>query len=283
MTRPAIVFALIAALLAGGLAGSLLTRPAPSLSESDIRAIVSAAMADSGQQSGATAVADIDPATIHPMIESYLMANPSILERMSTALQAEQRAEDMERSRTALAGLQDEIYNDPDHVVLGNPDGDVTLVEMFDYNCGYCRGAVGDMVALLDSDPDLRIILKEFPILSQESVEAARIAVAAKRAGIDYLQFHTALFTSRGKVDKQAALDAAAAQGLNPVSVELAAQGKDVDAVIERSYQIAQAVGTTGTPTYIIGDEVIPGAVGLDGLKQRIANIRACGSTQCDS
>lgn len=283
MSRLTIALAALAVLLAGGLAASLYTRPAPGLGEADIRAIVSEMMAERDDASAQMDTAAVDPATIHPMIESYLMANPRLLERMSSKLQEQVQAEEQEKARAALAEMHEEIYRDPNHVVLGNPEGDVTLVEMFDYNCGYCRSAVADMAELLESDPDLRIILKEFPILSRDSVEAARIAVAANLKEIDYWDFHTDLFTGRGKVTKQAALDAAREQGLDPVNLELEAQSKTVSDVIQRSYDIAEAIGTTGTPTYIIGNEVIPGAIGVEGLRQRIANMRECGSTTCGS
>ncbi len=126
---------------------------------------------------------------------------------MSVALQAETERSQNEQAKTALASMHDQIYDDPDHVVLGNPDGDVTLVEFFDYNCGFCRQALADVMQLLDEDKDVRLILKEFPILSQGSVDAARIAVLVQRSGtVDYMDFHTQLFASRGQIDKGAAL-----------------------------------------------------------------------------
>jgi len=216
------------------------------------------------------------------MIESYLLANPRILQRVSDALQVELRSEEQERTRVALADLQDEIYDDPDHVVLGNPDGDVTLVELFDYNCGYCRSAMPDMATLLADDPNLKIILKEFPILSKESVDAARIAVAVNKSEADYWQFHQKLFTSHGKIDEAAALSVAESLGLSPVSLKLDADSAETTSILDRSYTIAQTLGVSGTPTYIIGNDVIPGAIGLDALKERIANMRECGSTVCD-
>lgn len=281
---PRTIIALIVAvgLLAAGLATSIYTRPAPGLDVAQVRALITE-MTDAGTKSQAPmSVAQIDAATIHPMIESYLLSNPRILERVSTALQAEIRLEETEQARIAIASMQSEIYDDPDHVVLGNPDGDVTLVEMFDYNCGYCRSALPDLAALIENDPNLRVILKEFPILSQESVDAARIAVAVSKAGVDYWTFHSTLFTGRGKVTKDMALDAAEAQGLSRISIELEAQSEEISEIIQRSYDIAQALGSTGTPTYIIGNEVIPGAIGRDALLQRIENMRACGNTICE-
>lgn len=227
-------------------------------------------------------VAQLDAATLNPMIETYLLDNPSILQRVSVALEAEMKIAEAEQTRAALASLQQVIYDDPDHIVLGNPEGDVTLVELFDYNCGYCRQAVPDLATLMAEDPNLRVILKEFPILSQGSVDAAKVAVVVGRdKSVDYWDFHQRLFTSRGQVSKDTALAVARDLGLNPVTVGLEMEGADVDSVIAKSFQIAQGLNVSGTPTYIIGDEVIPGAIGLDALRERIANMRECGSTTC--
>lgn len=283
MSRPVIALSALVAVLAIVLGTVMVNRPATGMDEAGVRTLVSQMLADEAKIGQKLNTAAIDPATIHPMVESYLLSNPRILERVSTALRTEVEAEERDRARLALAEIHDEVYNDPDNVVLGNPDGKVTLVEMFDYNCGYCRTAVPDMLALISNNPDLRVILKEFPILSQESVDAARIAVAAAREGVDYWAFHTELFSGRGQVTKKSALAAAQKLGLNPVSLELSSQSESIQQAIDRSYKVAQAVGTSGTPTYIVGNEVIPGAVGLEGLQSRIDNLRKCGETVCGS
>lgn len=280
MSRLTIGLVALVALLGGSLITSVVTRPAPGLNEDDVRALVSEMMVQTPEQA---LTSTVDPATIHPMIESYMLANPRILERTSVALQAEIRAEESQQAKLAIASMSDQIFNAPDAIVLGNPDGDVTLVEMFDYNCGFCRQAMPEIATLLAEDPNLRIIMKEFPILSQDSVDAARISIAAHQAGIDYWEYHSTLFSGRGKVTKASALEAAAAQGLNPITLELDAQSQEITNVLDRSYAIAQAIGASGTPAYIIGDELIPGAVGLEALRQRIGNMRDCGSTICDS
>lgn len=279
MSRLTVSLIALVALLSGALITSLVTRPAAGLSEDEVRTIIGE-MAVSDDSVNLNA--GVDAASIHPMIESYLLANPRILERVSLALDAEIRAEENERARVAIAELSDKIYNDPGQIVLGNPDGDVTLVEMFDYNCGFCRQAVPELATLLAEDPNLRVIMKEFPILSQDSVDAARIGIAAHRAGVDYWDFHSTLFSGRGRVTKATALAAAEEQGLNPIELELDAESDDVSRVLQNTYEIAQGIGASGTPAYIIGDELIPGAVGAEALKERIANMRACGKTVCD-
>lgn len=272
----ALVFALGAAIGYGWFATT--TTPS-SISEADVRAIVNDVLDERDTQvANATPV---DPDAIHPIIENYLLANPRILQQMSVALDAELRAEQRQQTKVALASLNDDIYSDPANIVIGNPDGDVTLVEMFDYNCTYCRQSVPDVMQLLDEDPGLRVILKEFPILSEGSVEAARVGVLVAEKDVDYLEFHTTLFASRGAVDREAALTAAADLGLSRVSLELALGEPRVTDVIQRNYTLAQGLNITGTPTFILGDEIIRGAVGLEVLRQKIANVRACGSTDC--
>lgn len=276
-------------------------RPMPAgLTEAQVRGIVTEAMASDTEPQDdenierlvAAALAEreaarpqshaqLDPDVLNPLIEDYLLSNPRILQRVSAALEAEIKTAEAEQARESIAAFQEEIYADPDHVVLGNPDGDVTLVEMFDYNCGYCRQAVPDLATLLADDPNLKVILKEFPILSQGSMDAARIAVAVAQSGEDYWAFHQKLFTARGQVTGETALAAAQDLGMSRVNLELQASSASVDDVINRSYAIARGLGVSGTPAYIIGNEIIPGAVGIDALRQRIANMRACGQTNC--
>ncbi|WP_439600560.1 DsbA family protein [Devosia sp.] len=301
MSRLTTILVLAVGVLAGGLGATLLS--APRLDEAGARAIAEDVVAKSKPEPGLTAsavetivadllarqpkqdvpqpVAALDQSTIDPMIEKYLLGNPRILQKVSAALDAELTAERTAATRTAMVELKPAIFDSENGIVLGNPNGDVTLVEMFDYNCGYCRQALPDLAALLDTDKNLKVILKEFPILSQGSVDAARIAAQVADADVDYWAFHQALFTSRGQVDKAVALKAAADLGLNPITLEMGMKAPRVDQVIEESYRIADRLKITGTPTFIIGDEIIPGAIGLEALQQRIANMRACGATVC--
>lgn len=288
MSRVTLALVALAGILAGAFGYSILNRPVPQTDVAAVQALIDEAISayDAKQilaaSSAPQAVAALDPAELNPLIESYLMGDPKILQRMSVALDTTLQAEERLQATTAIASMREAIFNDPGQVVLGNPEGDVTLVEFFDYNCGYCRAALPDMAALLAEDPNLRVVLKEFPILSNESIDAARVAVLVGEADVDYWTFHEALFTSRSQVDKQVALAAAADLGLSPVALELDMGTEAVSQTIQTSYEIARALNITGTPTYIIGNEIIPGAIGLDELKTRIANMRKCGETQCE-
>ncbi len=283
MNRITLVLVALVGLLAGALAYSTFARPGPQTDTAAIRAVVAEMLAEQAESKPAPepVVAKIDPAELNPLIEQYLMSDPKLLQRISVALDETLRVEAQTRAKSAIASMSDAIYNGKGQIVLGNPDGDVTLVEFFDYNCGYCRKALPDLAALLAEDPNLRVVLKEFPILSNESIDAARIGVLVGEADVDYWDFHEALFTSRGKVDKSVALASARDLGLNPMALELGMGEQRITDIIQTSYDIAQQLGITGTPTYIIGNEIIPGAIGADELRSRIANMRECGETSC--
>ncbi len=281
MSRLSLGLVLLVGILAGGLGVSLIERgPAP-LTDTDVRSII-AEMIEADK--AGTAPPALDATQLNAMVEDYLMSDPAILERMSAKLNAAKKVAQRQAQAELIAANYAAIYDDAGNVVLGNPDGDVTLVEMFDYNCTYCRSALPDLAALMDEDPNLKVILKEFPILSDGSVEAAKVAVLVNEdRKLDYWAFHQKLFATRGQVDAGAALAAAEAIGGNRVAMMIDMNSPRISDTLQKSYALADALDVSGTPTYIIGDELIPGAVGLDSLRQKIANMRACGSTQCDA
>lgn len=249
------------------------------LDADDVRAIIDETL--SAQEPARMNTADLDPAVLNPMIEDFLVSDPRVLERVSIALRDEMEAEARATERILIARYEDQIFNDPDGIVVGNPDGDVTLVEMFDYNCGYCRQSLPELLQLVDEDPNLKVILREFPILSQGSMDAARISLAVSRTDADYFTFHQKVYASRGAVDAAAALAVATEMGLNAINLQLSASEGSIQEAVERSYALAQALDVSGTPTFIIGDEIVRGAVGIDALRDKIANVRECGSTAC--
>jgi len=170
------------------------------------------------------------------------------------------------------------LFGSAHQVTLGNPNGDVTMVEFFDYNCGFCKGALPAMLTLLKDDPKLKVVLKEWPILGPGSVDAAHVAVAVRMQDPDghkYLMFHRKLLGDPGPANKEKALAAAAGAGLNVPRLEKDMDSDEVSATIDEDSALARAIGIGGTPGYVIGGTVVAGAVGLDGLKGQIATARA--------
>jgi protein-disulfide isomerase len=275
MNRLSLVLVALVGILAGGLGVSLMRPAAPGLADNDVRGIVSEMVATGKLQ----AQAALDP----KQIESYLMSDPNILERMNDRLADEKAAAQRQAMKATIDAHYADIYQAPDQVVLGNPKGDVTLVEMFDYNCVYCRQALPDMAQLMTDDPNIRIILKQFPILTSGSVDAARIAIlVSENPKINYWDFHQKLFSLRaGTVDASQALQVASEVGGDRGELMIDMNSNHTSDVIQKSYDLAKALGINGTPSYILGDELIYGVLPLDQLKQKIANIRACGSTDC--
>ena len=157
------------------------------------------------------------------------------------------------------------------------------MVEFFDYNCGYCKRAMDDMNALLKTDRNLKVILKEFPVLGPGSLEAAKVATAVRiqdKTGKKYLDFHQRLMGGRGQADKARALAAAKDAGFDVAKIEKDLESEEVKASLQESFKLAQALGLNGTPSYVIGDKVIIGAVGLEALQEGI-NTARCGKPTC--
>jgi protein-disulfide isomerase len=211
---------------------------------------------------------------IEDIVKNYLIAHPEIIQDAQAALDKRQQEAEATKARSAIKKDSATLFNSPHQVVLGNPNGKVTMVEFFDYNCPHCKDAVSDMVNLLSKDHNLRFVLKEFPILAQGSVDAAHVAVAVRMqdpTGVKYLAFHQKLFSTRGMVDQARALEVA-----KDVGCDMALIGKDMNspeaqATIDEDMKLADAIGVDGTPSYVIGDQLIVGAIGFDKLQQQIA------------
>jgi protein-disulfide isomerase len=220
---------------------------------------------------------------IETVIRNYLIAHPEVLEDAMAELNKRQAAAEAEKHEASVAQNSEAIFNSPRGVVLGNKDGDVGFVEFFDYNCGYCKRAMADMLDLMKTDPKLKVVLKEFPVLSQGSVEAAQVAVAVRMqdpSGKKYLDFHQKLLGGRGQADKARALAAAKEAGLDVGRIEKDLANPEVRATIEENFKLAEAMGMNGTPSYVIGKQVVVGAIGLEGLKEKIG-IARCGKATC--
>jgi protein-disulfide isomerase len=229
----------------------------------------------------AESFSDSQRGEIETIIKNYLLAHPEVLEDATNELNKRKTEADEKKHQATIAENAETIYNSPRGVTLGNKDGDVTFVEFFDYNCGYCKRAMADMLDLLKNDPKLKVVLKEFPVLSEGSVEAARVAIAVRMQDPNkYLDFHQKLLGGRGPADKARAMAAAKDAGLDMARIEKDLASPEIKATINENVKLAEDMDMNGTPSYVIGKQIVIGAVGLDGLKEKIG-IARCGKATC--
>ena len=225
---------------------------------------------------------DAQRGEIERIIKDYLMQHPEVLQEAIGELEKRQQLADAEKGKLAIKENKDLLMSSPRQVTLGNLSGDVTLVEFFDYNCGYCKRALSDLMNLMKTDPKLRVVLKEFPVLGPGSVEAAQVAAAVRmqdRSGKKYLEFHQKLLGGRGQADRARALAAAKDIGLDMAKIEKDMASDEVKATLQESMELADKLGLNGTPSYVVGPAVVVGAVGFDALKEKVETARACAAT----
>ena len=232
--------------------------------------------------SRAQSFSDPQRGEIEKIIKDYLVSHPEVLEEASAELDKRKQAAEADKAKTEIANHSDALFNSSHQVTVGNAKGDVTLVEFFDYNCGYCKRALMDLTSIMKDDPKLRVVLKEFPVLGPGSVEAAKVAVAVRMqdSGKKYFDFHLKLLGGRGQADKAHALAAAKDAGFDMARIEKDMASDEVNASISENLKLAEALGLNGTPSYVVGTEVVVGAVGLDALKEKV-NVARCGKTTC--
>lgn len=220
---------------------------------------------------------------IRTIIKNYLMENPEILRDAITELDAREKRAEAAAQKKAIAEVAGQLANGPDGFVVGNPDGKITLVEFFDYNCGFCKRALPDMTRLLSDNKDLKLVLRDYPILAQVSFDAALIAVAAHKQfpGAKYWDYHRKLLAMRSPVGRDQAIAVAKEMGADLRKLEDDAAAPDTRKAIQQSDSLAKALSLNGTPTYIIGDSVLVGAVGYEKINEAIGNVRKCGKALC--
>jgi protein-disulfide isomerase len=243
-------------------------------------ALLLAIGAVAGQAQG---ISDRQRSEIEAIIRNYLVKNPEVLQEAIAELEKRQAVAEAEKHKAAVKDNAALLFSSPRQVTVGNPKGDVVFVEFFDYNCGYCKRALDDMMTLMKEDPKLKVVLKEFPVLGPSSVEAARVAVAVRMqdpSGRKYLEFHRKLMTSRGSVNKAVALGAAKEVGLDVARLERDMASDEVRASLEEAFKLAEKLGLNGTPSYVVGNEVLVGAVGLQALREKV-NTARCGKAIC--
>lgn len=206
-------------------------------------------------------------------LRAYLLDNPEVIVEALQRLQARRSAAGAGEVQAVLKARADEVFRDPESPVGGNPEGDVTLVEFLDYNCPYCRRVAPVMIEAEAADPQLRIVYKEFPILGPNSFFAARAALAAHRQG-RYVAFHKALMRVDGAANEDTVLAVAAEVGLDVQRLKADMQDPAIRASIDRNLALARALRITGTPGFVVGEQILRGATDLNTLQALIRQAR---------
>jgi len=220
---------------------------------------------------------------IGEVVKEYLLKNPEVLTEVISELEKRQAEAQQVAQAGAVKETQQTLLNAPHSYVAGNPSGDVTLVEFFDYNCGYCKKALADVQVMLKSDPKLRVVLKDFPVLGPDSVEASRVALAVGKQlqGDKMLAYHVKLLESRGRINGERAIAVAKEMGVDTAKLQKDIEGPEVRSALQENMALGDKLSLTGTPAFIVGEAIIPGAVGAETLKQVVDNVRACGKASC--
>lgn len=230
----------------------------------------------------AAALDDAQKQEFGAFVREYLLANPEIVEEMQQALEIKREAESRVMAQTAITDNYDAIFRAPEDIVLGNPEGDVTVVEFYDYNCGFCKRAMQDMVSLLEKDANVRFVLKEFPILGPDSMAAHRVAMSFRKIAPDqYGDYHIKLLSGDVRATEAHAIDVAKGYGVDETALRAGMDDPAIDESIRQTYELANALGISGTPSFVIGNEAVFGAVGEEALLEKITNMRQCESTIC--
>jgi len=213
---------------------------------------------------------------IGEIVREYLRDNPDVvleaLREMERRAAAEQEAE----RQNAMAALRSQIFEDPMTPVSGNPDGDVTVVEFFDYQCGYCKRVLPSMMNVLETDPNVRIVWKELPILGEVSRFAAEAAMAAAKQD-KYLEFHTAVMGHRGRLNEDVVLQRAQSVGIDIEQLQIDMKSDEIKAHLDANLELARSLNIGGTPAMIIGDKLVPGAISNEQMVSLIEEVRAGG------
>lgn len=205
-------------------------------------------------------------AAIEQVVHDYLLAHPEVLPKAMDELQRRQNA-------SQLTGVRGDVERAVPGAVLGNPNGKLVLVEFTDYACTYCRKSLADVNALIAANPDLKVVVRELPILTPESADAAKMALAAAEQG-KYAAFHKAMFEA-GRPSAETIAAAARAAGLDMARAQAVIARPETEAELVRNLDLAKALGFTGTPSWVVGDALLTGAVGQEQLAKALADAKS--------
>lgn len=219
---------------------------------------------------------------IEGIVKDYLIQNPEIFLEVQSSLEAKMAKDEADRTKAMVAEHGKEIYRAPNAPVAGNPDGDITVVEFFDYNCGYCKRGFSEIAKLVEKDKNVRVVFKEFPILRDESEQAARVALAARMQG-KYWEVHRDMISTKGLVNEAVGLKVAEAHGLDMAKLKADMASPEVKAELDRVKELARKLSINGTPHFLVGDRAIGGAPEnlYDVLETHVTELRKSGCSYC--
>lgn len=219
---------------------------------------------------------------IGEIVKDYLMKHPDVIVDVQNALDAKLEKEQADKLKTFMSENAKDIYRTADSSVAGDANGDITVVEFFDYNCGYCKRGMPEVQKLIQADPKVRVVFKELPILSKGSEETAKMALAAKRQG-KYWEFHQAMLAVKGQANEASSLKTAEGLGLDMDKLKADYKSDAVKDELEKAKALAKKMGINGTPHFLVGDKSIPGAPEdlHDQLQTLVKDFRKSGCAYC--
>jgi protein-disulfide isomerase len=223
-------------------------------------------------------------AEVGQIVHDYLIANPEVIKLAVEELTKREKVAEAAAREKTLTKDNEKLFNSQNQAVVGNPSGDVTIVEFFDYNCGYCKQSLINVAKLIETDPKVRVVLKDLAILGPDSTEAAEVATAVRiqlKGGPKFWDFHRKLLASRGHIGKAQALAAAKEVGVDIDQVEKDLKSPAIRENLEEAANLAESLHFNGTPSWVVGKEAIVGGVSYAELKSKVDNVRKCGKTTC--
>lgn len=238
--------------------------------------IVAERAAGASSSNGAAPFSDFQKNEIRNTVREYLLENPTVIVEAIEGLQRRQQpaaAGQQHSGNNALSANMDRLVNARRDPSIGNPNATVTVVEFFDYQCPYCKRMAQDLAKLVEEDPDLRVVFKEFPVFGTKSTLATRAALAAAKQG-KYQEFHLAVMKLRGAPSENALFRLADRLGLDQDRLRRDMESQEIETMIQSNYRLAQQIGVRGTPAFIVGDQLVPGAMSPEGIRELIAQKR---------
>jgi protein-disulfide isomerase len=210
---------------------------------------------------------------VESIVRDYLLAHPEVIRDALIELQRQQEQQQAAMRREAIAEVQEYAASLPEDFVKGDPKAEIAVIEFFDYRCPYCKAVAPRIDEVVKEDPAVRVVLIEFPILGEESKYAARAAIASRFQG-KYMAFHDAMMGHKGNLTQETVLELADDAGIDVEKLKEDIKSPEIDALIDRHYQLADKLGVSGTPAFVIGQELVPGAIDAETMKAKIKQAR---------